>query len=221
MKSTATAVSATLVALATFVPSIAEAADFTVDFTNLRGISTTARSFTDGPVTLTFGPSAFSPQNSTVAGGPFVASSARGVCLFANSQDAVTRCGVNGTVTTDPNEYNNIVMTSNIDIVFKGGSVGRSLGPVNPVEITKSTPGVLGTIPTTEGSFTLSPFGLTAGESLFFIGSGGDNSSLRVSSFTVSTSSPTAEVPGPLPLLGAATAFGFSRKLRKRIALTS
>jgi hypothetical protein len=27
----------------------------------------------------------------------------------------------------------------------------------------------------------------------------------------------TVPVPGPLPLLGAATAFGFSRKLRKRI----
>ncbi len=30
-------------------------------------------------------------------------------------------------------------------------------------------------------------------------------------------SSPAASVPGPLPLFGAAAAFGFSRKLRKRI----
>jgi hypothetical protein len=29
----------------------------------------------------------------------------------------------------------------------------------------------------------------------------------------------TAPVPGPLPLFGAAAAFGFSRKLRKRIKL--
>jgi hypothetical protein len=30
----------------------------------------------------------------------------------------------------------------------------------------------------------------------------------------------TSSVPGPLPLLGAAAAFGFSRKLRKRIKVT-
>jgi len=37
--------------------------------------------------------------------------------------------------------------------------------------------------------------------------------------WTLSTpfSSSTAAVPGPLPALGAAAAFGFSRKLRKRI----
>lgn len=31
----------------------------------------------------------------------------------------------------------------------------------------------------------------------------------------------TAEVPGPLPLMGAGVAFGFSRKLRRRISTTS
>jgi hypothetical protein len=37
--------------------------------------------------------------------------------------------------------------------------------------------------------------------------------------FTWATSSirPVASVPGPLPVLGVAAAFGFSRKLRKRI----
>jgi hypothetical protein len=29
---------------------------------------------------------------------------------------------------------------------------------------------------------------------------------------------PTAAVPGPLPLLGAGAAFGWSRRLRRRIA---
>jgi hypothetical protein len=32
-------------------------------------------------------------------------------------------------------------------------------------------------------------------------------------------SAPATSVPGPLPLFGAAAAFGFSRKLRKRIKL--
>ncbi len=43
--------------------------------------------------------------------------------------------------------------------------------------------------------------------------------SLNTSTFMVVTfsTSSTASVPGPLPALGAAAAFGFSRKLRKRI----
>ena len=32
---------------------------------------------------------------------------------------------------------------------------------------------------------------------------------------------PAAAVPGPLPLLGAGAAFGFSRRLRRRVALRS
>ena len=38
-------------------------------------------------------------------------------------------------------------------------------------------------------------------------------------SSSLSPVSPTASVPGPLPILGLAAAFGFSRKLRKRIKL--
>ena len=38
-------------------------------------------------------------------------------------------------------------------------------------------------------------------------------------SSSLSPVSPTASVPGPLPILGLAAAFGFSRKLRKRITL--
>jgi len=39
--------------------------------------------------------------------------------------------------------------------------------------------------------------------------------------FTLDQLSPGESVPGPLPLLGAGTAFGFSRKLRKRIKQVS
>jgi MYXO-CTERM domain-containing protein len=35
---------------------------------------------------------------------------------------------------------------------------------------------------------------------------------------TVNATSAPADVPGPLPLLGAGAAFGWSRRLRKRIA---
>ena len=37
--------------------------------------------------------------------------------------------------------------------------------------------------------------------------------------YAVATQIPAASAPGPLPFLGAGAAFGFSRKLRKRIKL--
>ncbi len=40
---------------------------------------------------------------------------------------------------------------------------------------------------------------------------------LGPTTLTIETASTSASVPGPLPALGAAAAFGFSRKLRKRI----
>ena len=51
----------------------------------------------------------------------------------------------------------------------------------------------------------------------------GDNSTFLISSLLSDTtltydwSLPTSPVPGPLPLLGAASAFGFSRRIRNRI----
>jgi len=45
---------------------------------------------------------------------------------------------------------------------------------------------------------------------------GADNSSANAVVFTP-VSSPAAPVPGPLPLFGAAAAFGWSRQLRRRI----
>ena len=46
-----------------------------------------------------------------------------------------------------------------------------------------------------------------------------DNPGWTVNSFVVETAGVTG-VPGPLPCLGAASAFGFSRKLRKRIKVS-
>ena len=45
------------------------------------------------------------------------------------------------------------------------------------------------------------------------------NFSAPIPSSTIATASATSSVPGPLPILGLAAAFGFSRKLRKRIKL--
>lgn len=43
------------------------------------------------------------------------------------------------------------------------------------------------------------------------------NGGVQSVNFRVNTSDTSSAVPGPLPVLGAAAAFGFSRKVRNRI----
>jgi hypothetical protein len=47
---------------------------------------------------------------------------------------------------------------------------------------------------------------------------GGVNNALLNTSLDFVTNPPAIPVPGPLPLFGAATAFGFSRRLRRRVS---
>lgn len=47
------------------------------------------------------------------------------------------------------------------------------------------------------------------------------NGSIPASAFSTPAFITTASVPGPLPLVGAGVAFGFSRKLRRRISTTA
>ena len=77
---------------------------------------------------------------------------------------------------------------------------------------------VLATVsPTAAGFFNLpTPITLAAGQNLEIITSGTSAASngavIRISSFDAD-----ASAPGPLPLLGASAAFGWSRQLRRRI----
>ena len=71
--------------------------------------------------------------------------------------------------------------------------------------------------PTAAGFFNLTtPITLAAGQNLEIITSGSSSAPngavIRISSFEAD-----ASVPGPLPLLGASAAFGWSRQLRRRI----
>jgi hypothetical protein len=52
----------------------------------------------------------------------------------------------------------------------------------------------------------VSPFGLAV-----------DNTTRTIARATLIPAAGSASVPGPLPILGVAAAFGFSRKLRERI----
>lgn len=66
---------------------------------------------------------------------------------------------------------------------------------------------------TTGGSVTDN---FTAGQSTTSVAAAFSAQSIRSSSLTLRTTPQFYEVPGPLPILGAGAAFGYSRKLRRR-----
>jgi hypothetical protein len=77
----------------------------------------------------------------------------------------------------------------------------------------------LGLVNDNDSDITLNIWGNSPGNYSFYVFSSSINTNLQ--SFDgpaiVSVTARTARVPGPLPLFGAAAAFGFSRQLRKRI----
>jgi hypothetical protein len=68
------------------------------------------------------------------------------------------------------------------------------------------------------GLYTFSsPILLAAGQNLEIITSGSSSDTADGSAIRISTFDIDAAVPGPLPLLGASAAFGWSRKIRRQI----
>jgi len=187
------------------------------DFT---GVSTAggspSKSYTQGGVTLTFTPSAGS-------GMTHVAQSLQGLCLYANADYAVPRCGVPETPTSS-GTYDLIKMTTNVPIKLSafnikqlltasGGSLGNIL--VKDAYSGGTTLSVIDT--TATGDNVFSPdITLAGGSSIYFDGSG-TLGSVRFESFTVDA----VPTPGPLPLAGGVIAFGWGRKIRNRIKLST
>ena len=76
----------------------------------------------------------------------------------------------------------------------------------------------LGLVKNDNSSIYLNIWGNFSGNYSFYVKSTVNNSVSQLQGFDgPATVSATARVPGPLPVLGATAAFGFSRKLRKRI----
>jgi len=199
MKPIAAAAVSTAALSAALLSPKAAFATIIVDLTGQTGTSVplTTRSFIEGDLEITLDAN-FSPQE-------FVASSPNGLCLYANSQDGTPRCGI-----FTPDTYNSLRMTSNRDIFFTGGFVRQTLGAANPITVSPSI-GLGGAIPGSNGIFSFgNPIFLSASQPITFTGFG-TNTSTRIASFTFE------EVPGPLPLFGAAAAFGTSRRIRKKL----
>jgi hypothetical protein len=97
---------------------------------------------------------------------------------------------------------------------------GFELQP-NPFSVSNFTVEYFDSTPSLLGSLSLSPNG-SAGALLSAASDGNPFSRVVITSnsgadFAIAQVRYTSSVPGPIPVLGAASAFGFSRKLRKKI----
>jgi hypothetical protein len=200
------------------VGAVSPALAFTVDFTSL-GVTggQPSLTFTNGPLALTA-----APVGSTQG---YVQATTTGLCVFANTTDGTHRCGL-GVDNPTATNYDNIGISPNFPISYTGFSISQVLnqapGFIDPnppgtgeIYVRRGSPsGTLLetinisslTVPTAVIPFSM-PYSFAAGEQIFFQASG-SNSSVRLGKLEA--------VPGPLPLLGAGAAFGWSRRLRVR-----
>lgn len=210
----------TIAVIALSFGSPAFAADYTVNLRKVQSPTTSPITYDpSGPVQLTATVTAQSNQNYLTN------SLSQGLCVFAQSSDSTNRCATRTPPPPTNNLYNNVGIKSNIPVLYTGVTVGQVFvdGFINP-----NPPGT-GTLNLRRGSatgtilaalnliatssdtlYTFTPFSLAAEELLVFQASG-SNASIRIADLRLST-----PVPGPLPILGAAAAFGWTRRLRRR-----
>jgi len=192
--------------------SSSNAAGFIVDLKDQAGTAP-FRSFSSGPLAINFNytPSG-TPMPSPVNTQNYVTSSmATGYCVFANQSDLLNRCNTTGSGQT----LNFTRMSTNLQAYLTGGNISQIFGSPGPISIYSSLNGPsLATISTSAvGDFNLiSPIFLAANQSIYF-GSSGTNASIRLANLRFEE-----PVPAPTAILGAGAAFGWSRRLRKRIS---
>lgn len=192
--------------------SSSNAAGFIVDLKDQAGTAP-SRSFSSGPLAINFNytPSG-TPMPSPVNTQDYVTSSmATGYCVFANQSDLLNRCNTTGSGQT----LNFTRMSTNLQAYLMGGNISQIFGSPGPISIYSSLNGPsLATINTSAvGDFSLpSPIFLAANQSIYF-GSSGTNASIRLANLRFEE-----PVPAPTAILGAGAAFGWSRRLRKRIS---
>lgn len=158
-------------------------------------------------------------------GGPFPASGGinsitSGLCAFAQNNSDGNRCGFIATPANSTTSLTGFNLTFDTPVFITGFNIGLfddinlnsgtiAFGPSSPVSFSST------------GDKSLS--------SPLFVGSGTPVSIVTTGDFT-NTANPggifriqslTVDVPGPLPLFGAASAFAYSRKLRSKVKSTN
>jgi len=203
------------------------AADYTVNLRLVQGPTTVPITYpAAGPVQLTATVTAQSNQNYLTN------SQSQGLCIFAQSSDTTNRCATRTAPAPTNNLYNNVGIKSNTEVIYTGLTVGHVfIGSTGSTGFLNPNPPGTGTLELRRGSATgtilaainlqitsndilynFAPFSLAKDELLVFAASG-SNASIRIADLRLST-----PVPGPLPILGAAAAFGWTRRLRRRLA---
>jgi len=146
-----------------------------------------------------------------------------GVCVWAVVGSTGGRCNVNpaDSISNVGASLTSLKGKVSLSSIFKSFNIGQYEGTIANALIQFK---VGGTVRdqlniTSLGLYTLdSPIFLTADDDLEIITSGQNSdpvngSVIRISTFNIDN----ASVPGPLPLIGTAAAFGWSRKLRRHI----
>lgn len=172
-------------------------------------LTQTSLSFTSGGISLTI---------DNPVGGPFpstggVSSTSQGLCVYAINGGSQTRCGYASSPADSTTKLTGLSLTFSSDINLKSFNVSQFVN-------LSSGSLQFGTSPainfTAIGNQSLPDIFVEANTPINLISSGtlsGSNVSgvYRLSTLTVE------QVPGPLPLLGGAAAFAYSRRLRKKI----
>jgi hypothetical protein len=132
--------------------------------------------------------------------------------LVDNLNDQVT--GITVTVTSATNGPAPITFTD-ADYVYSGDGFDVAGGQIGDVDIMYTNPSFFTLILANHANpNSLTPYYADAG-------SFGNDNLTASSSVLVFTPVAPASVPGPLPLLGAGAAFGWSRRLRRRIKVSA
>lgn len=193
----------------------ASAVTFTLSFPNATpGFTQSTLTTSGGGLTL---------DVSDPAGGPFpttggINSTGSGLCVFAGNNNISGRCGYTTANADTSTTLTGVTFVFSENVNLTGFTVGQIAG------LTSGTISFGGSTPVTVSATGFNPLpNLFVGANTpFVITTSGTFSStdndglLRISSIQVDDN-PQIPVPGPLPLLGVASAFACSRRLRRRI----
>lgn len=166
--------------------------------------------FTPSTVSTPAGVGAFTGTGSAIVSDPFTQAQIRfAVSNFTGSPFTISGISLAGPGIGAPISLGSVNVTGNS--TFATGFVNLTT-PVTSFNFD----------PSSKISFTIPAgvvnVGATIGASIRYMSADPNNNYIVTSSQGFST---TAVVPGPLPLVGAGVAFGFSRRLRRRIASVS
>lgn len=188
----------------------------TINTTSVTAENNPSKPFSSTPSAVNFTVINPNPAFDVVGG---VNTNSDGLCAWAKVGTTGGRCGFNTsagftgqTLTQLQGTFNKTVILNSFIIgAFSSGNIGTTLTFQSGAFSETFT--IVNSAPTTY-NFTI-PNKIAAGDTLDIISTGNNTTGTNGGFFRIRSLDVT-DVPGPLPLLGGAAAFGWSRKLRKK-----